>query len=438
MANISVVVDKPIADGYKLKFRTPCESTTVEGLEVKYPANNGVGTLIKKFTFQDAHGTELSGVGNLFVSGVMIEVLLDVTHGVAYIKNADTNSYLESVKGEVKRLAESQKEFLSIAGKAVEECESASNKYKKMVETTSVANVFDHHNSEPMSVWVGTKAEYDAIKNKEPNRLYLLGDDEPLALIDARLTAIEGNHTRSTYKSLKELGITEFPTTMETVVKKMPKYSMLMMDTRHIKKTEDTDKDKGDQIISDWGNERNGIAIIMKGLDEYRVSLMVVYSSGTANAAGLDYGNYAGYNKNVNWATVPPAPAVYVVEQVTGNLTGEWSYRKWNDGMLECWVMASTGDCVIDEPWGAMYISAETNPAIQYMDYPVAFKELPVVTATIQQAVNTNTGNGFGAFLVCTTPGTKTRTPEYELARGVSSDINVIAPVHIHAQGRWK
>lgn len=124
MANINVVVDKPIADGYKLKFRTPCDSTTIEGLEVKYPAKNGVGTLIKKFVFKDAHGTELSGFGNLFVSGVMIEVLLDVTHSVAYIQNADTNSYVESVKSDIQRLEESQKQFLTVAGVAVERCEN--------------------------------------------------------------------------------------------------------------------------------------------------------------------------------------------------------------------------------------------------------------------------------------------------------------------------
>lgn len=126
MANIHVALDKPISDGSKLKFRTPCDSTTIEGLEVKYPAKNGVGTLIKKFIFKDAHGVELSGVGNLFVSGVMIEVLLDVSHSVAYIQNADTNSYVESVKSEVKRLEDSQKQFLSVAGKIVEECEVAS------------------------------------------------------------------------------------------------------------------------------------------------------------------------------------------------------------------------------------------------------------------------------------------------------------------------
>ena len=125
MANINVVLDKPITDGSKLKFRTPCDSTIIEGLEVKTPAKDGFGAVIKKFIFKDAHGTELSGVGNLFVGGVMIEVLLDVTHGVAFIQNADTNSYVESVKGEVARLDAAYKEFLAIADKSVKECDRA-------------------------------------------------------------------------------------------------------------------------------------------------------------------------------------------------------------------------------------------------------------------------------------------------------------------------
>lgn len=122
MANINVVAEKPIKDGFKLKFRTPCDSTTIEGLVVKYPVKNGVGSVVKTFVFKDAHGTELSGFGNVFVSGVMIEVLLDVTHSVAYIQNADTNSYVESIKGEVERLENAQKQFLKEAGKIVEEC----------------------------------------------------------------------------------------------------------------------------------------------------------------------------------------------------------------------------------------------------------------------------------------------------------------------------
>jgi hypothetical protein len=187
MANINVTVNKPIADGYKLKFRTPCESTTVEGLEVKYPAKNGVGTLIKKFVFKDAHGTELSGVGNLFVSGVLIEVLLDVTHGVAYIKNADTNSYIESVKSEVQRLEENQKQFLGVAGKMVAECERAiadannvAVQYNAMVENSGVASIMERNSGAPMSFWVGTQAEYDALTDKDESRLYIISDDDDL------------------------------------------------------------------------------------------------------------------------------------------------------------------------------------------------------------------------------------------------------------------
>ena len=124
MANINVVLDKTVSDGSKLKFRTPCDSNIIESLEVRYPAKNGVGTIIKKFVFKDAHGTELSCVGNLFVRGVMIEVLLDVTHGIAYIQNADTNSYVESINDDIQRIEKNQKQFLTVAGEAVERCEN--------------------------------------------------------------------------------------------------------------------------------------------------------------------------------------------------------------------------------------------------------------------------------------------------------------------------
>ena len=195
MANINVVVDRPIADGYKLKFRTPCDSTVIEGLEVKYPAKDGIGTLIKKFVFKDAHGTELSGVGNLFVSGVLIEVLLDVTHSVAYIQNADTNSYVESVKGEVQRLEEKQRQFLGVAGEAVEKCEQATAKSIIATEATKQATntlVLTHedfvsggyvkalkelHTGNKFSFWVGTTDEYNALTEKVNNCFYILTDD---------------------------------------------------------------------------------------------------------------------------------------------------------------------------------------------------------------------------------------------------------------------
>lgn len=125
MANIKVTIDHPISDGTKLKFRTPCESTEVDGLVVRYPVKNGVGNVVKTFTFVDAHGTALSGVGNVFTSDVLIEVLLDVTKGRAYIKNADTNSYIEDIKVTVKRMDEERQVIFAEVGKAIEDCNAS-------------------------------------------------------------------------------------------------------------------------------------------------------------------------------------------------------------------------------------------------------------------------------------------------------------------------
>lgn len=224
MANIHVAIDKPITDGCKLKFRTPCDSTTIEGLEVKYPAKNGVGTLIKKFVFKDAHGAELSGFGNLFVSNVMIEVLLDVVHGVAYIKNADTNSYIESVRGEVQRLENVQKEFLKLAEVSVTECERASK-----------------------AVYIGGgEMPEDAIIQIDPDGEVMTIDTEvtkgsqnPVAS-DAVAVALEPiseevsqkantAETIRVYKSLARLGLVVGEETIEAIANSMEIHSMLVL-----------------------------------------------------------------------------------------------------------------------------------------------------------------------------------------------------------------
>lgn len=202
MANIHAVVQKTIADGYKLKFRTPCDSTTIEGLEVKYPAKNGVGTLIKNFVFKDAHGTELSGVGNLFVSGVMIEVLLDVTHGVAYIQNADTNSYIESVKREISAIEKNTKEMLTLAEKAVDDCEDATSNANKAAavarEVVGGITTIEQNNNTPLQFWVGSKEEYDAIETKDNDVFYIISDDADYQEIANAIEALAGGVEKNT------------------------------------------------------------------------------------------------------------------------------------------------------------------------------------------------------------------------------------------------
>lgn len=90
MANIKVNLSHEILDGLPVTFVAPCDCTAVTGIKVYYPG----GT--KEFTFRDAHGSDLAGIGNLFAAGSYVKAILDVANGHAYIQNADTNAYLEA------------------------------------------------------------------------------------------------------------------------------------------------------------------------------------------------------------------------------------------------------------------------------------------------------------------------------------------------------
>lgn len=87
MATIKLTVDS-VVDGQSLTFKAPCDCTAVTGITI------GSTT----YTFKDAHGNDLSGMGNLFLTGAYVKVVLDTTNNYAYIQNADTNKYLENNK----------------------------------------------------------------------------------------------------------------------------------------------------------------------------------------------------------------------------------------------------------------------------------------------------------------------------------------------------
>lgn len=98
MANICVEIARPIEDGTILTLRAPCNCDVVEGVKVTYPTvtDDAITQTSKNFTFRDVHGKNLTGIGNLFSEGALIQVMLDVTNEGALILNADTNEYLEN------------------------------------------------------------------------------------------------------------------------------------------------------------------------------------------------------------------------------------------------------------------------------------------------------------------------------------------------------
>lgn len=87
MATIKLTVDS-VVDGQSLTFKAPCDGAAVTGITI------GSTT----YTFKDAHRNDLGGMGNLFLTGAYVKVVLDTTNNYAYIQNADTNKYLENNK----------------------------------------------------------------------------------------------------------------------------------------------------------------------------------------------------------------------------------------------------------------------------------------------------------------------------------------------------
>ena len=89
MSNIKVDLSTPIFDGAEVKFRSPADCSQVTGLVVCY---NGES---QEFIFADAHGNNVGDIDHLFTEDVVVKVILDVTKGMAFVQNADTNAYLE-------------------------------------------------------------------------------------------------------------------------------------------------------------------------------------------------------------------------------------------------------------------------------------------------------------------------------------------------------
>lgn len=94
MANIRVDLDYTIKDGSSVVFRSPCDCTEITGLIVYYITADGEQTS-KEFSLADAHGENVGDIPHLFASDVVVKVILDVTKGMAFVQNADTNAYLE-------------------------------------------------------------------------------------------------------------------------------------------------------------------------------------------------------------------------------------------------------------------------------------------------------------------------------------------------------
>ena len=89
-----------IADGSEVVFRSPADCSQVTGLVIYHTGGK------TEFAFADAHGHNVGDIDHLFAENAVVKVILDVTAGMAFVQNADTNAYIErtfikSVNGKV-------------------------------------------------------------------------------------------------------------------------------------------------------------------------------------------------------------------------------------------------------------------------------------------------------------------------------------------------
>ena len=94
MANIRIDAHYEIKDGTEIVFRSPVDCSKVTGLIVYYTRRDG-NTTAREFAFADAHGNNVGDIPYLFAENVVVKVILDVTTGMAFVQNADTNAYIE-------------------------------------------------------------------------------------------------------------------------------------------------------------------------------------------------------------------------------------------------------------------------------------------------------------------------------------------------------
>lgn len=133
------------------------------------------------------------------------------------------------------------------------------------------------------------------------------------------------------------------------------------------------------------------------------------------------------FNFNVDVKINNEPIADFVVEQGT---SGNWSYRKWNSGIAECWARIAVNTAV-NTAWGNLYVSGSLSAT--NLAFPFTFKAIPMINVNLS-------GSGSGAFLIASgsSSSSTTNTGGYEIARGSASSTATNYGVNYDVKGRWK
>lgn len=151
--NIRVNLNTPITDGTEVVFRSPVDCSQVTGLVVYYDGGS------KVFAFADAHGNNVGDIDHLFAENVVVKVILDVTHAMAFVQNADTNAYIErTFVKTVNGAKPDENGNVNVDGVSAEEKELILSLFKNTAYTANMSATI----SRLESLWSGSGDEPDA------------------------------------------------------------------------------------------------------------------------------------------------------------------------------------------------------------------------------------------------------------------------------------
>lgn len=134
----------------------------------------------------------------------------------------------------------------------------------------------------------------------------------------------------------------------------------------------------------------------------------------------------AGYTQTVSAIDDTPVASDFIVEQGT---SGDWTYRKWNSGIAECWARIAVNTAV-STAWGGLYVSGALSAT--NLTFPFTFTAIPMINVNLS-------GSGSGAFLIASgsASSSTTKTGIYEIARGNTAAAANYG-INYDIKGRWK
>lgn len=234
--NIRVDLNYPIKDGIEVVFRSPVDCSQVTGLKVYYWGDDG-NTASKEFVFADAHGNNVGDIDHLFAENVAVKVILDVTTGMAFVQNADTNAYIENTfakKAELDKKAPAGYGLGERVGKSISDCNTAvENGWYSTFEGTkncpktqgldlTFSSMFVESRWEKVhqTYWVATSGIFTHLHRYSMNNGETWTEwawDDPPMIPDVEYRTTERRNGKAVYKKLGTDGVLRYRLDGETV-----------------------------------------------------------------------------------------------------------------------------------------------------------------------------------------------------------------------------